>query len=102
MNTLNTAGDLAGNIKLGVDNEMGAGMMPMMMMQGQNMMNGLMPGMQPGQQDKVKSSTLPPEFRGLDTLDEPVCDTIVSNSYSLSYAKEKRSCQNLVQTSNCD
>lgn len=51
MNTLNTAGDLAGNIKLGGDNEMGAGMMPMMMMQGQNMMNGMV-GQIPGMQDQ--------------------------------------------------
>ena len=95
MNTLNTAGDLAGNIKLGGDNEMGAGMM----MQGQNMMNGMsgqFPGMQAENQQQAKRSTLPPEFRGLDTLDEPVCDTIVSTTFSLSYAIEKRSCQNLV------
>jgi hypothetical protein len=41
MNTFNTAGDLPGNIKLG-DIE-GGGMMPMMMMQGQNMVNGMLP-----------------------------------------------------------
>ena len=43
MNTLNTAGDLAGNIKLDIEGG-GGGMMPMMMMQGaQNMINGVMP-----------------------------------------------------------
>jgi hypothetical protein len=40
MNTLNTAGDLAGNIKLDLE---GGGVMPMMMMQGQNMINGVLP-----------------------------------------------------------
>lgn len=88
MNTLNTAGDLAGNIKLDVENAAGGVMMPM-----QNMMNGMMPNFggqqQPGLQ---RRSTLPAEFRGLNTLDEPVCETIVRDTKILSYAIETRSC----------
>ena len=101
MNTLNTAGELAGNIKLG-DIE-GGGMMPMMMMQGQNMVNGMLPQF-PGQNQQAKTrSTLPAEFRNLDTLDEPVCDTIVnSTSFELSYAIEKGPGQDLVQASHSD
>jgi hypothetical protein len=32
---------------------------------------------------------VPPEFRGLNTLDEPVCDTIVSSLIMLSDKGEK-------------
>ena len=81
---MNTAGELAGNIKLG-DLE-GGGMMPMMMMQGQNMLNGVLPD----QPQSKNRSTLPPEFRNLDTLDEPVCETIVCTNQTtkLCYRKE--------------
>ena len=95
MNTLNTAGELAGNIKLDLE---GGGMMPMMMMQGQNMLNGVLPD----QPQSKNRSTLPPEFRNLDTLDEPVCETIVCTNQPLSYAIEKRSGENLVQATRRD
>lgn len=78
MNTL-TGGDLQGNIRMG---DIEGGMVPKII-QGANMVGQVasnMPAfpMPPQPQQSKRRSTLPPEFKNLDTLDEPVCETIVS------------------------
>lgn len=63
---MNTASDLQGNIRMAGDLENGANAIG----------NAL--GMGGAQAAAQRPGGVPPEFRGLNTLDEPVCDTIVS------------------------
>jgi len=62
---MNTVSDLQGNIRMAGDLENGAA-------------NAL--GMGGAQAAAQQRSGVPPEFRGLNTLDEPVCETIVSSA----------------------
>ena len=81
---LNTNSDLAGNINMAADSV------------GINMPNLPNPmtamGVAPPQQPK--KGGVPPEFRNLNTLDEPVCDTIVRSKMRTSNGIEnsERAC----------
>ena len=76
---MNTGGDLRGNINMR-DVESGVSAMGQAK-QSVKEIGGSIKGMLQDQ-NIGKKSKIPPEFKNLNTLDEPVCDTLVRNFYS--------------------